>query len=48
MKSGEKFFVELKKAGAQSGWLDQMQTREELYRLLEYDPAAEDWNGIHD
>ena len=41
-------FVELKKAGAQSGWLDQMQTREELYRLLEYDPAAEDWNGIHD
>src|SRR3989440_2896721 len=48
MKSGEKFFVDLKKAGAQSGWLDQMQTREELYRLLEYDPAAEDWNGIHD
>src|SRR5256885_15774521 len=48
MKTGEKFFAELKKAGAQTGWLDQMQTREELYRLLEYDPAAEEWSGIHD
>src|SRR2546423_887952 len=48
MKTGEKFFAELKKAGAQPGWLDQIQTREELYRLLEYDPTAEEWSGIHD
>src|SRR2546423_5614668 len=48
MKAGEGFFAGLKKAGAQSGWIDQMQTREELYRLLEYDPTAEEWSGIHD
>jgi 2-methylisocitrate lyase-like PEP mutase family enzyme len=37
----------LKKAGTQSGWLDKMQTRKELYELLEYDPAAENWLGFH-
>ena len=44
MKGSEKFFAALKKTGTQSDWLDKMQTREELYELLEYDPAAESWN----
>jgi 2-methylisocitrate lyase-like PEP mutase family enzyme len=33
----------LKRTGTQSDWLDKMQTREELYKLLEYDPNAESW-----
>jgi methylisocitrate lyase len=41
MKATEEFFAELKKTGTQSDWIDKMQTREELYELLEYDPAAE-------
>src|SRR5438105_11189463 len=44
MKATEKFFAALRKTGTQSDWLDKMQTREELYELLEYDPAAESWN----
>src|SRR5436853_1153373 len=48
MKASEKFFAALKKAGTQSDYLDQMQTRQELYDLLEYDPAAEEWKGFHD
>ena len=38
----------LKKAGTQTDWLDQMQTRQELYDLLDYDPAAEEWKGFRD
>jgi methylisocitrate lyase len=30
---------DLKKTGTQESWLDRMQTREELYKLLEYDPT---------
>ncbi len=30
---------DLKKTGMQEGWLDRMQTRQELYDLLEYDPT---------
>ena len=30
---------DLKKTGTQEGWLDRMQTRQELYDLLEYDPT---------
>jgi methylisocitrate lyase len=30
---------DLKKTGTQAGWLDRMQTRQELYELLDYDPA---------
>jgi methylisocitrate lyase len=30
---------DLKKDGTQEGWLDRMQTRQELYELLDYDPA---------
>ena len=48
MKTTEKFFAALKKAGTQSDWLDQMQTRQELYDLLDYDPAAEEWKGFRD
>ncbi len=48
MKTTEKFFAALKKAGTQSDWLDQMQTRQELYDLLDYDPDAEEWKGFRD
>src|SRR6266404_3981843 len=48
MKATEKFFAALKKAGVQTDWLDQMQTRQELYDLLDYNPAAEDWKGFRD
>src|SRR5437867_5366518 len=43
MKASEKFFEALKKTGTQSEWLDKMQTRQELYDLLDYDPGAESW-----
>ena len=43
MKTSEKFLAALKKAGTQSDWLDKMQTRQELYDLLDYDPDAESW-----
>jgi methylisocitrate lyase len=48
MKATEKFFAALKKAGTQDGWLDQMQTRQELYDLLDYDPSAREWQGFRD
>ena len=43
MKASEKFLAALKKAGTQAHWLDKMQTRQELYDLLDYDPAASSW-----
>jgi methylisocitrate lyase len=45
MKATEEFLRGVKKAGTQSGWIDKMQTREQLYELLDYDPAAETWEG---
>jgi methylisocitrate lyase len=48
MKASAKFFAALKNAGTQNDWLDQMQTRQELYDLLDYDPAAEEWKGFRD
>jgi methylisocitrate lyase len=48
MKASEEFLRALKKAGTQSDWLDRMQTRQELYELLNYDPAAENWPGFRD
>ncbi len=45
MKASEEFLHDLKKRGTQSGWLDRMQTRKELYELLDYDPNAESWGG---
>jgi methylisocitrate lyase len=45
MKTTEEFLRDLKKAGTQLGWIDRMQTREELYELLDYDPASESWKS---
>jgi methylisocitrate lyase len=45
MKATEEFLRDLKKAGTQSDWINKMQTRKELYELLDYDPAAECWKG---
>jgi methylisocitrate lyase len=45
MKASEEFLRDLKRQGTQSGWIKKMQTREQLYELLDYDPAAESWEG---
>jgi methylisocitrate lyase len=43
MKASEKFLSGLKKSGSQSDWVSSMQTRHELYELLDYDPGAARW-----
>src|SRR6266513_4981910 len=48
MKASDEFFRALKKAGTQTDWIDKMQTREELYQLLDYDPTSEEWLGFRD
>jgi methylisocitrate lyase len=48
MKATNEFFLALKEQGTQAAWLDKMQTRQELYELLDYDPAAERWPGYDD
>ena len=48
MKATEEFLRDLKEFGTQSDWIDKMQTREELYELLDYDPAAERWQRKSD
>jgi methylisocitrate lyase len=48
MKASERFLRALKKSGSQQEWIDEMQTRQELYELLDYDPAAEEWLGFRD
>jgi methylisocitrate lyase len=48
MKASEEFLRALKKSGAQSDWLEKMQTREELYEMLNYDPNAASWRGFSD
>jgi methylisocitrate lyase len=45
MKAAEACLRELKRRGSQRAWLGRMQTREELYQLLDYDPGAETWEG---
>jgi methylisocitrate lyase len=45
MKASEGFLQALKKSGTQAEWIDEMQTREELYQLLDYDPSADCWLG---
>ncbi len=32
---------DLKSTGTQESWLDRMQTRKELYELLDYDPMSD-------
>lgn len=44
MKQTNQFLRDLKVEGTQTGWLEKMQTRKELYELLEYDPSAT-WSG---
>jgi methylisocitrate lyase len=48
MKASQKLLSALKESGTQKDWLNEMQTREELYELLGYDPAAERWLGLSD
>lgn len=48
MKASHKLLRALKESGTQKELLDDMQTREELYELLDYDPAAEKWLGLSD
>jgi methylisocitrate lyase len=48
MKASEEFLRDLKKHGTQSDWIDKMQTRKELYELLDYDPSAESWPPTSD
>lgn len=43
MRAAEKCLADLKRTGTQRQWLDRMQTRAELYDLLEYDPAQSTW-----
>jgi len=45
MKATDECLRALKKSGTQKEWLDEMQTREELYKLLDYDPTAQKWLG---
>ena len=48
MKSSEEFLRALKESGTQKEWINEMQTRQELYELLHYDPKAEKWLGWND
>jgi len=43
MNAAERCLRDLKRRGTQRSWLDQMQTRQELYDLLGYDPRADAW-----
>jgi methylisocitrate lyase len=45
MKASQKLLRTLKESGTQKDSLHEMQTREELYKLLDYDPTAEKWVG---
>ena len=46
MKATAKFLRDLKKSGSQRDWIEKMQTRQELYELLEYDPKEASWSGL--
>src|SRR5499427_1058921 len=48
MKASEEFLRALKESGTQKEWVDEMQTREQLYKMLDYDPTAENWLGLND
>jgi methylisocitrate lyase len=41
--AARKCLEDLKRRGTQRAWLHRMQTRKELYELLDYEPAAADW-----
>lgn len=42
-RAAMEFLQDLKRRGTQQAWLDRMQSRAELYDVLNYDPADEDW-----
>jgi methylisocitrate lyase len=48
LKATEEFLRALKASGTQKERLAEMQTREELYKLLDYNPAARAWTGWRD
>ena len=43
LKASDEFLQKLNKSGTQKDLVDGMQTRQELYDLLDYDPAANQW-----
>lgn len=43
MKTAEQCLTDLKRHGTQRRWLGRMQTRAELYDLLDYDPSQSHW-----
>lgn len=43
LKATGQFLQKLKKSGTQKDLVTEMQTRQELYDLLDYDPAADQW-----
>jgi methylisocitrate lyase len=43
MSAEEKVLADLRRRGTQRSWLNKMQTRQDLYQLLQYDPSARDW-----
>src|SRR5437660_6223804 len=45
MKATAECLRDLKTRGNQRQWLEKMQTREELYQLLDYDPGRDSWTG---
>jgi len=45
LKATDEFLRDLKAKGTQRDWHKKMQTRKELYELLDYDPTAEMWTG---
>src|SRR5437763_746312 len=45
MKASEEFLRALKTSGTQKEWMDEMQTSQELYELIDYDTTDEDWLG---
>ena len=46
MGATNEFFKELKGQGTQEKWLERMQTRKELYELLDYDAGVSSWPGF--
>jgi methylisocitrate lyase len=45
LKTTDQFFRSLRSSGSRRDWLEKMQTRDELYWLLDYDPKAAMWRG---
>jgi methylisocitrate lyase len=41
MKAQEQCLAELKRRGTQKAWVKKMQSRKELYELLDYDPERD-------